>query len=168
MKRIAAAIVIPFIALLSMVSCEKDDICVDAVTPQLIITFYDQDNVSDAKDVTLLRVYGEGLDPDGAVIDRTTTDSIAIPLKTLEDSTSYVFITNSGDDENDQEVGNADVLTFYYNINEIYVSRACGYKVNYSSLTAGITPDTDNWITNISIENNEVTDEVAAHVNIYH
>lgn len=152
--------------------CEKDDICVDAVTPRLIIQFYDKDDFSELKSVTLLKVIGEGEnqavylnDSQDSVL---TTNEIALPLKTLENTTSFVFITNYGVDSDGNEVGNRDTITFHYSRNELYVSRACGYKVNYSDLTKTLVTDGDNWISNVVIENSDVLDETATHVYIYH
>lgn len=153
--------------------CEKDDICVDAVTPKLVIQFYDHNNFNDLKSVTLLRVIGEGEEEPVILNDNratvTTTNEIAIPLKTLEDSSTFIFITNYGiDPDTGEEVGNRDTVTFNYLRNEIYVSRACGYKVNYSSLSRTLQADGDNWIKNIVIENTDVSDENTTHVFIYH
>ncbi|GLB53243.1 hypothetical protein NBRC110019_22830 [Neptunitalea chrysea] len=165
--------IVPILAAIASIfifgGCEKDDICTDAVTPSLIIKFYDDTSLSDIKTVTELRVYGVG-NEDEMIIDRVSNlDSILVPLKTLENTTSFVLISNSGDDDTTgEEVGNIDTISFNYVTNEIYVSRACGYKVNYSQLSSTITDDGDNWITSISIENNEVVDENQAHVSIYH
>ena len=89
----------------SFSSCEKDDIC-DAntpTTPRLVITFYDYDNPSVLKSVTKLKVVGAGM-TEGIIFNAATDDSkyltsgntISIPLKTNEDTTSYSFTLNYG------------------------------------------------------------------------
>lgn len=145
-------------------SCEKDDICVDPTTPLLVIRFYDATNQTSPLAVTQLRVMGQ--DQEIAYL-LSNTDSIAIPLKTLEDSTTYTFTANYGVDEDDNEVGDPVDITFNYTREEVYVSTACGYKVNYSDLNATFTPF-GGWINNIIIDNPEVTDQTNAHVYIYH
>ncbi|SFU33632.1 hypothetical protein SAMN05216480_101831 [Pustulibacterium marinum] len=159
------------ISIFGFYSCEKDDICVDAVTPRLIVRFYDQTDYDQTLDVTNLRV--SDLDGNAVYLSDAETvisnvDSILIPLKTLEDSTTFIFHTNYGVEDDGTISGNADTLTFNYVRNELYVSRACGYKVNYSELADELEEDDDNWIFNVTIENNEVLDETAAHVYIYH
>lgn len=159
-----------------LMSCERDDICTEdtLTTPQLIVTFYDIDNPEELKSVESLRI----TDEDGANIyttgDRTTRDSIAIPLRILSDLTSYQFIVNSEDDDSDMEIGNTDLITFQYTTEEIFLSRACGYIANFTlNETDGvsITTDTDNWIdpvNGIEIVNANIQDETSAHVKIYH
>ncbi|TJY34065.1 DUF6452 family protein [Pontimicrobium aquaticum] len=162
-------------------ACEKDDICPEATatTPQLIVRFYDTISVDDTKSVSGLFVYGIN-DANETVffkdISVATKDSIAIPLRTDINTTKLVFhsdfsIDDNGtpDDESDDVVlGNPDIVDINYTRDDVYVSRACGYKAIYSNLGATLTTDTDNWITNITIENNTIENESAAHINIYH
>lgn len=153
-------------------ACEKDDICVDDDTPQLIIRFYDAENPTEFKVVTALRVVGIGNgDPVDTFSDRgSTLDSIAIPLKTNELSTQFSFILNSADEDNGSETGTIDQLQFLYTTQEIFKSRACGFIVNYDNLTTDFTPATENWIQSIEIVKPLVTleEEVTAHVKIFH
>ena len=153
-------------------ACEKDDICVDDDTPQLIIRFYDADNPTELKVVPGLRVIGVGNgNPVDTFTDRTSTlDSIAIPLKTNDISTQFSFILNSADDDNGAETGTTDQLLFSYETEEIFKSRACGFVVNYDNLTTDFSPATENWIQSIEIVKPSVTieEEVTAHVKIFH
>ncbi len=153
-------------------ACEKDDICVDDDTPQLIIRFYDADNPTELKVVPGLRVIGVGNgNPVDTFSDRTSTlDSIAIPLKTNDISTQFSFILNSADDDNGAETGTTDQLLFSYETEEIFKSRACGFVVNYDNLTTDFSPATENWIQSIEIVKPSVTieEEVTAHVKIFH
>ncbi len=153
-------------------ACEKDDICVDDDTPQLIIRFYDADNPTELKVVPGLRVIGVGNgNPVDTFSDRTSTlDSIAIPLKTNDISTQFSFILNSEDDDNGAETGTTDQLLFSYETEEIFKSRACGFVVNYDNLTTDFSPATENWIQSIEIVKPSVTieEEVTAHVKIFH
>ena len=65
-------------------------------------------------------------------------------------------------------VGNPDTVDVNYIRDDIYVSRACGYKATFTNLGATPLADADNWIANITIENNTINNENAAHINIYH
>ncbi len=161
------ACILPFSA------CEKDDICVDGDTPLLIIRFYDAADPTAFKEVPGLRVIGLGND---VVVDTftdrsSTLDSIGIPLKTIDPLTAFTFILDSADDENGVEVGNSDTVTFAYEIEEEFVSRACGFVVNYDNLSSDFTASPENWIQSIEIVKTQVTletEETTAHVKIFH
>ncbi len=174
------SILILFLSLI-IFACEKDDICSEetATTPQLIVRFYDAITPEDTKPVSGLFVYGIN-DANEAVSFKNITvgakDSIAIPLRTDVNTTKLVFhlefiIDDNGtpdDDSDDFLLGNPDVVDVNYTRDDVYVSRACGYKTTFGNLGATLTADVDNWITNITIENNTIDNENAAHINIYH
>ncbi|WP_158975964.1 DUF6452 family protein [Cellulophaga sp. L1A9] len=147
-------------------SCEKDDICVDGDTPLLVIRFYDATITTDLKAPSNLLVKGL-LDSGeyGDIITNVGTDSIQIPLRIASLSTTYNLSTNA---TTDTENANEDILVFDYTTKEVFVSRACGYVVNYEELTDELTTDTDNWIKDIEIINTTVEDQTTAHVKIYH
>ena len=171
-------------------SCEKDDICVEGTitTPLLVIEFFDAANTSGeetTKNVTNLWV--EAVDPNTEIIDGVTfivdpiqttaetTNTVSIPLRTQEGTTEYKFISGyEEDDTGMQTAGNEDILTFNYETQEIFLSRACGYITNYTlnvSDGAVVTPDTDNWIntaTGIQISEINVQNETVTHVKIFH
>ena len=149
--------------------CEKDDICVEGDTPLLIIRFYDAENASELKNVSDLRVIGLGQsDPVDTFADRSTLDSIAIPLRINQPDTSFLLISNSEDDEDDMETGNIDTLTFSYNTQEVFVSRACGFIANYSELTDSLNSDSDNWIQSIEVISPDINSQQSTHVQIFH
>jgi len=160
--------------LLAVFACEKDDICSEATatTPQLVVRFYDALIPEDTKSVSGLFVYGIN-DANEAVFFKNITvgtkDSIAIPLRTDSDMTKLVFHKDLVD-RDDLLVGNADILDINYIREDVYVSRACGYKATFTNLSATVTTDADNWISSINIiaENNTIDNENAAHINIYH
>ena len=149
-------------------SCEKDDICDanTATTPQLVIEFYDINNPSDLKTVTSLEVIGEGMTE--AVISSNSSSTISIPLKTTENITSYQFILNSG-----TSLSNEDTIQFDYTHENIYVSRACGYKTIFTLDPINPFTHTDAtladglWIEQIIITENNIDNENETHVKIY-
>ena len=171
MNRIKINLILLLI-LATFLGCEKDDICVDADTPLLIIRFYDIENPTAFKVVPGLRVVGVGNgEPVDTFVDRSSTlDSIAIPLKTNDISTTFSFLINSEDDENGVETGKTDPLQFLYDTEEVFKDRACGFIVNYDNLSTNFTPATENWIQEIEIIKTSVMieEEVTAHVKIFH
>jgi hypothetical protein len=162
---------------LSFSSCEKDDICVDgsAKTPLLIIEFYDVNNSSNLKNVSNLRVEQSGTD-EGVVFNSTLPTSnpsrylangnkIAIPLNTLTLNSSFEFIFNYN-----TAASNTDIISFFYSTNNVFISRACGYKTNFKldpTNTIVLIPDAANWIQNSIVTQPNIENENEVHVKIY-
>ena len=168
-------------------SCEKDDIC-DAntpTTPRLVLSFYENKAASVRKDLVNLKVVGEGKsEKDGGIVfNESVTDStryltnantISIPLKVDADTTTYTFIYDA--ENTNLAVRNYDVLTFHYTRNNVYVSRACGYKTIFT-LNSSETPSTpyvltdpagDNfWIQRVIVQKYNIDNENETHVNVY-
>ncbi|MEQ6123832.1 DUF6452 family protein [Pseudotenacibaculum sp. MALMAid0570] len=134
-------------------SCEKDDFCIDPVTPNLIIRFYDATNNSDTKTVSNLYVWPEGRD---SIIVNSVTDSIAIPLDVLNTQTIYNFSDGT----------NQDQITINYTVNEVFVSRSCGYKAIFNDVSFGLV--SNNWINSLTATTIAIENESAAHVQIFH
>lgn len=157
------------LVIISISSCEKDDICVEGDTPLLVIEFYDISDTSTLKEVPTLRVVGVGQNITvNTVTDRSNLSTISIPLKTDEDSTSFILINSSASDDDGAESGNLDTINFSYSRIEDFLSRGCGFIVNYDELTANVTADTDNWIQDIEITQSLVTNSDSTHVKIFY
>ncbi|WP_338408357.1 DUF6452 family protein [uncultured Flavobacterium sp.] len=177
MKKILLFILI---ATFSFSSCEKDDIC-DAntsTTPRLVITFYDITNPSVLKNVTNMKVIGEGM-TEGIVFNSgsgkskyiTSGSTISIPLKTDADSSSYSFILNYGNAN--PSLVNEDKITFNYTRDNLFVSRACGFKTVFALNTNNSYTHADAaipdllWINAISVEKNNIDNEYETHIKIF-
>ena len=152
-------------------SCESDDICDPntPTTPRLIITFYDDKEV--LKPVSRLFVLGEGMET-GLPFNGVNT--IQVPLNINENKAKFTFTLND-------KTANAltDTLEFNYTRETLYVSRACGYKVNYTLNPKGTIPQavilnnnpetkSGNWITLIKVIDYNVINEYETQINIYY
>jgi hypothetical protein len=166
MKKIQLLLICLFTITFS--SCEKDDIC-DATTdttPRLIVEFFDILNPTVKKNVTNLAV--KELNTSTSLV-FTGTSKIQIPLKTNQDLTKYSFILNS----TDVAIKNEDFLLFNYSRQTLFVSRACGFKTNFTldSTTPFIKTETSipdgYWIQNVVIATSNITTEKETHVKIY-
>jgi hypothetical protein len=156
MKKIVSLILLVFF---TFSSCEKDDIC-DAntsTTPRLVIQFFDIINQTELKNVTNLKVIGKGMTE--GIVFNGNLNTVSIPLKTTENSTTYRFIFNS-----DSPSSNEDEIKFAYTRENIYVSRACGFKTIFSldKISSDLL-----WIKDIRIEKSNIVNENETHVKIY-
>ena len=156
-------------------SCEKDDIC-DAntvTTSRLVISFYDLANSTTLKNVTDLKIIGdgmtEGISYNGSNLINGST--VSIPLKTDADVTSFRFILNYGN--SNPAIVNEDNLLFNYSRENSFVSRACGFKTVFSLdsstpfvHTDGATAD-QKWIQYIAVKNRTIDNENETHLEIY-
>ena len=151
MKKSYVVLFIGFI--LSFLSCEVDDICLEPTTPKLIIRFYDVANPTVKKSVSNLNVWIDGKD---SIFKNKKTDSISIPLNIALDMTKYKFSASNLVDE----------ITYSYQRNEIFVSRSCGYKFVFQNFNA--SSSSSNWIKQMIIINPAVENEKNAHIKILH
>jgi hypothetical protein len=152
-----------FFIFLMLLSCEKDDICLEGTpaTPRMIILFKDHENPQAKKQVTKLLIKGLGQ------VDSLTIfsgDSIAIPLRNNYEFTQYEFTLNTSSPTL------SDSLQINHRQFDIYINRACGYKSNfilenpfYYKLTNG-----DGWIKSIEKIRDTLSDEKKSHLAIYH
>ncbi len=151
-----------FLSLIALLisSCEKDDFCIEPITPNMIIRFYNATNISETKTVTDLTVNPNDLD---SIYTNVSIDSIVIPLDVTSNQIIYNFSSGT----------NVDILTIDYEIEEVFVSRSCGFKAIFNNVT--VTSDVSNdWIIGLTetLENTitipTIDDESAAHIQIFH
>lgn len=159
--------IITSLALLLAVSfwnCEKDDICAETTptTPKLVIEFFDKLNGDNNKNLNNLQ-YFEINSTDTLTSNAVST--LSIPLRTTENSTTFRLILNGNDDDLTNDL--IDDITINYERNEIYVSRACGYKTNFILNDLDGFTTTNNWIFVSGIANNIIDNEDETHVKIY-
>lgn len=169
--------IIPILLIVSMLyyvsSCEKDDICVDGDTPLLVIGFFDIEDTTAAKAVSSIRI--RNIDIDSVLTNSTfgdrsnSPDSLQVPLRSSATSTMYHIISGSQDDtDSGEETGNIDTLTISYDLGEAFVSRACGFVVNYNNITVTLNEGAENWIQDISVVQPNVENTDSIHVKIFH
>ncbi len=150
------------ITFITINSCERDDICIDEITPKLVITFYDKEDPSSVKIVTNLSA---------KIIIGTESDSIpilandtiiSIPLKVTENSTQYILTINS--DNGAQLI--RDTISITYNREDVFVGRSCGFKTIFNNTNYIL--DSNNWIQNLETITQTIDNETDAHVKVFH
>lgn len=156
-------------------SCEKDDICVEGDTPLLVIGFYDADDTTEFKTVTDLRI--RSLDNDSILNNSTdfgfsdrgnVRDSITIPLRIAASESGFEFISRSAEDDEGNETGTIDTLTFNYVVNQEFISRACGFIANFNELDTTRNVFSSDWIRRITLLETDVERSNTIHVKVFH
>ena len=161
-------IVLLLLLTITFSSCEKDDICAEETTPRLVLEFYDISNPSNLKNVLNLKIKGIGATEDLGRFNGVS--KIVLPLDITQDSTKYSLILNS----TSLTLNNEDYLQFYYTRQNVFVSRACGYKTIFELNptptgvinTDAATPD-GFWIQDINIITTNIETENETHIKIY-
>jgi len=147
---------ITFIAvLLAILSCEKDDICIEATTPNLKIKFFNDEERESFKTLSIKYLWTENKDSI-LEFEGKSIDSILLPLNILENHTSFII---------ENEIG-IDTIRIDYNRKDVFVSRSCGYKVIFESIS--LNRITNNWIKAIEINNPTIENENDTHIHIFH
>ena len=127
-----------FLIILTTYNCESDDICPESTltTPRLIVTFYDEENPEERKNIESLGVYIVKNNELMLIseINGINTDSIAIPLRDDESVSNFKFCKDFSDDVTVIPSGLPNHVYFDYEINETFISRACGFINNYNCL----------------------------------
>ncbi len=161
MKKI---IIFLFLTFVFLTACEKDDFCSDnPVTPSLIIRFFDDDNRATTKDARRLSVWAEGKDT-LTQFTSVNTDSIIIPLNSIDTTTVYNFKINVGGNNPIDQIAK---FTVNYTTEEEFVSRSCGFKVNFNNLS--FSASENSWIKDFTPETlTTINNQNAAHVQIFH
>ena len=145
------------ISLILILSCEKDDICIEGSdnTNRISIGFLD-DETKNPTGISLVNLKSIGND---SIIHETFSgQSIKLPLKVNSTKTQFLF------DNNDL----IDTLTIYHQSIHQYLNRSCGYKSNFiiNSQTE-ITKQT-GWIREISIIKDSIFNEEETNIFIHY
>ncbi len=166
MKKLLLALLFTITTIL-LWNCEKDDICEDGTptTPRMIIEFYDNNNPTTKKTVTNLAVVAQNV-TDTLLFNGVS--KIEIPLKTNAENVIFNFVNDSKNAT--VSLRNTDEVIANYTRNDVFISRACGYKTVFTlndSNGLDFTPDSDNWIKEIAIQNQNILNENEVHVKIF-
>lgn len=158
--------------LLLILGCQRDDICPEntQTTPMLVLSFFDANERENPKSPTNLSIRAVVNDSVKTLYQRINEPTIAIPLKTNQTSTTYTFTIFDPRNENDEQefIPDTDTLTFTYGTEEVYINRACAYKVIYNSLKLTVEGGEEGeWIESYSIVEPDIEDDTEAHINIF-
>lgn len=139
-----------------LVSCEDDSICIEQTTPHLIMRFAptNQTNTMDS-----LIIYREAKDGKFYLINKgLARDSVMVSLPVDNQNQARLVVGTSTLDRTKQ-----DLLTINYDYQLRFVSKACGFGVDYMNTKYTIT---NNVFNSIEILQNEITNEGSAHIQL--
>jgi len=146
-----------FLLILTISSCERDDICIDDVTPDFKISFFDIEEPTESKSISRLSIKLLDTEVDTLFL---SGDSIQLPIRNDIDTTRYSIANQISDTET-----LTDTITLIYTREDVFVGRACGFKTIFNEVQY---EHTNNWIANFEIVTENIKDENAAHVKISH
>ena len=145
------------ISLILILSCEKDDICIEGSdnTNRITIGFLD-DKTKNPTGISLVNLKSIGNDSN--IHETFSGQSIKLPLKVNSNKTQFLL------DNNDL----IDTLTIYHQSIHQYLNRSCGYKSNFiiNSQTE-ITKQT-GWIREISVIKDSIFNEEQTNIFIHY
>lgn len=173
MKRYIIPIVLVLLCFGALSKCEKDDICSESTptTPMMVIDFYEYLNPSVRKSFLQLEVF-DTENPENVLLFQST-NRILLPLKTSVDVSQYVFRLSYVNIN--QTLTNEDLVEIRYTKNDIYISRACGYKSNFTlSDSEPLNPnpkisdiaEDEFWVKEIIVRQPVITNENETHLDM--
>ncbi len=153
--------------------CEKDDICSESTptTPKMVIDFYEFLNPSVKKSFKKIEIID--VDNPTSILEFSNTNKILLPLRTDSPQSTYVFrltYTNINTD-----VINEDLVEIRYTKDDVYISRACGYKTNFTLENSDPLNPNPNvtdygndelWIKEYIVRQSVITNENETHLDI--
>lgn len=153
-----------FIGILGcLASCQHSDICTEnePSTPKVLIKFYNIDKPTKLKKVEDFNA--KEINSEEYYFENPKTDTlIKLPLKTNEQTTAYRLVILQ-----DSIQEKSDILEFNYTNEEVYISRACGFKNGFHEISTELI-ENDTWIKNVEIRQENIIDEKQTHIYIYH
>lgn len=153
--------------------CEKDDICAEGTptTPKVVIDFYEYLNPSVKKNFRKIEIIE--LDTPNRILVFENANKILLPLRTDSPQSNYIFKLTYININT--EVTNQDLVEIKYSKDDIYISRACGYKSNFileSNEPLHPNPNVTDygndefWIKDYIVRQSVITNENETHLDI--
>lgn len=144
--------------LLLLTSCgSDDDICLgEESTPRLLLKFRNDSNNLVTTVDTLYVDVDYGKDPIKNIIYSANVDSVFIPMRIDENPYTDIYFRTRRNQTRSK-------VRVKYEKKAIYVSPACGFKINYDNLNAELLESTA--VQSIQTNNTSLTDE--NNINFY-
>ena len=146
-------LVVGFTMMIGAMCCSNEN-CMGNSSGIPLAAFY---NGTQTATITNLTVYGIGAPNDSAIIRKTSTSKVYLPLRITSTSCQYVL------DYNTEDVLN-DTLTFNYDIIPYFESRECGAMYNFDIKSWEFTCHS---IDSVAIPDTRITNKDVVSIKIY-
>jgi len=141
---------------LFIISCEKDDICIEGSdnTNRITIGFIDDES----KNPTGINLsFIKAVNNDSIISEEFSGAELKLPLMVNSNETKYIFEQN--------EV--RDTLTIYHQSIHQYLNRSCGYKSNFLINTQTEITKKTGWIREITVVKDSIFNEEKTNIFIH-
>ena len=140
-----------------LISCEKDDICIEGSenTNRVSIGFID----NESKNPTGINLsFIKGVNNDSILSEEFSGAELKLPLMVNSNQTKYILEQN--------EI--RDTLTIFHQTNHLYLNRSCGFKSNFLIKSDTEIIKESGWIREISIVQDSIFNEEKTNIFIHY
>ena len=140
-----------------LISCEKDDICIEGSenTNRVTIGFID----NESKNPTGINLsFIKGVNNDSILSEEFSGAELKLPLMVNSNQTKYILEQN--------EI--RDTLIIFHQTNHLYLNRSCGFKSNFLIKSDTEIIKESGWIREISIVQDSIFNEEKTNIFIHY
>ena len=140
-----------------LISCEKDDICIEGSenTNRVTIGFID----NESKNPTGINLsFIKGVNNDSILSEEFSGTELKLPLMVNSNQTKYILEQN--------EI--RDTLIIFHQTSHLYLNRSCGFKSNFLIKSDTEIIKESGWIREISIVQDSIFNEEKTNIFIHY
>ena len=140
-----------------LISCEKDDICIEGSenTNRVTIGFIDNESKNPTGiNLSLIK----GVNNDSIISEEFSGDKLKLPLMVNSNQTKYILEQN--------EI--RDTLIIFHQTKHQYLNRSCGFKSNFLIKSDTKIIKESGWIREISIVQDSIFNEEKTNIFIHY
>ena len=140
-----------------LISCEKDDICIEGSenTNRVTIGFIDNESKNPTGiNLSLIK----GVNNDSIISEEFSGAELKLPLMVNSNQTKYILEQN--------EI--RDTLIIFHQTNHLYLNRSCGFKSNFLIKSDTEIIKESGWIREISIVQDSIFNEEKTNIFIHY
>ena len=145
------------LTLLVLISCEKDDICIEGSenTNRLTIGFV---NYKSRIQTGISLSFIKGVDSDSIISEGFYGNYLKLPLMVNSNETKYILEQNKV----------KDTLIIFHHTKHLYLNRSCGFKSNFLIKSDTEILKESGWIREITIVQDSIFNEEKTNIHIYY
>ena len=140
-----------------LISCEKDDICIEGSqnTNRVTIGFIDNESKS-PKGINLSFI--KGINNDSIIGEGFSGIELKLPLMVNSNETKYILEKNKV----------KDTLIIFHHTKHLYLNRSCGFKSNFLIKSDTEILKESGWIREITIVKDSIFNEEKTNILIHY